>query len=102
MIFINHEDELVWNNKWQTLYFYDAFLPFNLKTIYMLNNIEKKFLFVAIFAINIEFFKTLCKRFNINTIPTILIMKNGKENKRIEGLVPSQEFVTIFDDICII
>jgi len=96
MIFINHENELTWNNKYQILYFYAIWMPFNQKVIHMLEKLTD----ITVFAINIDYFKSLCKRFDINTIPTILIIEDGKERKRVEGIIPSQEFVAIFDDIC--
>ena len=100
MIFINNENELTWNNKYQALYFYAVWMPFNQKVMYKLNILNEELPFVSIFAIDTDYFKGLCKRFDVTTIPTIIIMENGKEAKRIEGVVHSEEFAAIFDDIC--
>ena len=47
-----------------------------------------------------DHFKGLCKRFTINQIPTVLIIKDGYEIKRITGLVLTSAFRSTFADIC--
>jgi thiol-disulfide isomerase/thioredoxin len=100
MLFINHENELTWNNKYQGLYFYATWMPFNQKVICMLDMVSDNLPNVPLFAIDVDHFKSFCKRFDITTIPTILIMENGKEVKRIQGVTHSKEFVATFSDIC--
>lgn len=101
MIFINHENELTWNSKYQVLYFYAIWMPFNQKIILMLNNLVDNLPNVPLFAIDVDYFKGFCKRFNIISIPTILIMEKGKEIRRIQGVIHSKEFASTFVDICI-
>jgi len=100
MIFINHEDELTWKNQFQVLYFNATWMPFNQKVTLMLDKVAEKFPSLSFFAIDTDYFEVLCRRFDINSIPTVLIMENGKEVKRIEEVLPTHEFVAIFDDIC--
>jgi len=100
MLFINHENELTWDKKFQGLYFYAIWMPFNRKVIRMLDTVSDNLPNVPLFAIDVVYFKSFCKRFNIITVPTTLIMENGKEVKRIQGVTHSKEFVAIFSDIC--
>lgn len=100
MNFINHENELTWNSKYQALYFHATWVPFNQKLIHILDNIADNLPNVPLFAIDVDYFKGFCKRFNITNIPTIIIMENGKEIKRIQGVTHSKEFIATFDDIC--
>ena len=102
MIFLNHESELTWNNQFQVLYFNSIWLPFKQKLILMLDKIAQKYPAIALFVIDVDQFKPLCKRFSVETIPTVLIIENGKEVKRIDRVLPTREFTAIFDDICTI
>lgn len=100
MIYLAHENELTWDSEYQVLYFYASWMPFNQKVIVSLGQIEGKFPNVPLFAIDIDYFKGFCRRFDITIVPTILITENGKEVKRIQGVTPSKELATVFDDIC--
>jgi thioredoxin 1 len=99
LIFLTQENELIWDKKYQVLYFYATWMAFNKKYIIMLDNFTDNLPNISLFAIDIDYFKGLCRRFDITNIPTVLIMKNGKEIKRIQGITHSQGFAAIFDDI---
>lgn len=101
MNYLTHENELTWNSPFQVLYFNALWVPFKQKLIFMLDKVAQKYPAIALFAIDVDHFKSLCKRFNVDSVPTVLIMESGKEVKRIRGVLPTREFVAIFDDICI-
>lgn len=87
MNFITEEDELVINKKGlHCLYFYGQWVPFHKKMIIMLQKMEEQFE-MKYDGIDVDYFKPLCKRFEITSVPTVLILKNGKEYKRIVGMV---------------
>jgi len=100
MLFITHENELNSKNKIQPLYFYSSWMPYHKKMLIMIDKIEQKYKSINFLSIDVDGFKGLCKRFNIESIPTIIIMDNGKEIKRIEGLVMTSAFKSVFVDIC--
>ncbi len=99
MIFITREDEIQLSN-WQSIYFYSSWMPFHQKMMLMLSLVEKKHPNITFFAIDVDDFRNQCKRFNIETVPTITIMQEGKEVKRITGMVTTKVFTDIFADIC--
>lgn len=100
MNFLNQDIDLVISNKVQCLYFYASWMPYHKKMIHMISKMEEKYKNIEYIAIDVDFFKNLCKRFNIESIPTVLILKSGKEIKKINGLVLTSAFKTAFSDIC--
>lgn len=100
MLFLTQEQELNFDSKIQSLYFYAPWMPFHKKMLTMISKIEEKHKDVSFFAVDVDSFKGLCKRFNIDSVPTTLIMSNGKESKRINGLPLTSAFRSAFADIC--
>ena len=44
-----------------------------------------------IMCLDVSFFPNTCKRFDVNEIPTTLILKNGMEHKRIVGILSATD-----------
>jgi thioredoxin 1 len=101
MLFITREEELQIDSPMQALYFYATWMPYHSKFITMISKIEDKYKDISFSAVDVEQFSNQCKRFSINSIPTVLILKEGKEIKRINGLVLTSAFKSAFADICI-
>lgn len=98
MNFITNEDEL--SNDLQSLYFYSSWMPYHKKMVITLDKMEKKYKNILFLAIDVDHFNNLCKRFNIESIPTVVIMNNMQEIRRIEGFALTSSFRSIFADIC--
>lgn len=98
MIYLTSEQDLNVDG-WRFLYFYTTWMPYHKKMVTMISKIEdkNKINFLAIEADN---FKTICKRFSVDSVPTILALKDGNEIKRISGLVLTSAFKSAFVDIC--
>ena len=86
MQFILDEKEFFLRDKIQVLYFYAPWMPQHKKIVSMLSKMEDIYQFEFI-AIDVDYFKPFCKRFNITSIPEIIILDNGKELKRISGVI---------------
>ncbi len=52
------------------------------------------------YAIDVDQFRSQCKRFDVDKIPSIVILKEGQEVKRITGLVLTSAFKSAYADIC--
>ena len=100
MLFITEESDFSYKGRIQILYFYTIWLPFKRKTLLMLEKAEEKYKDIAFFAIDVDHFPSFCKRFQIDTIPTVLFMVGGKEVKRISEVWETQLFMGAFADIC--
>jgi thioredoxin-like negative regulator of GroEL len=100
MLYLTSEDELVLQPKLQALYFYASWMPYHKKMQTMINKMEEKYPTIDFFAVDIDYFKTFIKRFKIDSIPSILILNNGKEIKRINGLILTSALKSAFADIC--
>lgn len=100
MLFLVQENELIWKNTFQVLYFYSAEIPFNQKICLMLNKIESIYHNLDFFAIDVRYFNGLLKRFNIVSLPTIVILEKSKEIKKITNILKTKDFMDIFSDIC--
>lgn len=99
MIFLTQEVDLQLNHKLQALYFYASWQPYHNKFMIMISKIEEKYKDISFCAIDVDQFNTQCKRFSIDSIPTVLIFKEGKEIKRINGLILTSAFKSAFADI---
>lgn len=104
MIFITDEVEL--NFAWKEysiygLYFYRSDMPFHTKIINVIAGIQKKYPQVRFYALDAIQFAGPCIRFSVQSVPTLVVLKEAEEVKRIEGSVRTQEFIELFDDICI-
>jgi thioredoxin-like negative regulator of GroEL len=100
MLFITREEELQMDLPLQAMYFYASWMPYHKKFITMIGKMEEKYKDISFSAIDVDEFSSQCKRFAIDSIPTVLILKNGKEVKRINGLVLTSAFKSAFADIC--
>lgn len=100
MLFITREEELQIDKPLQALYFYASWMPFHSKFLTMIDKIEEKHKDISFSAIDVEAFKNQCKRFSVESIPTVIILKEGKEIRRINGLVLTSAFRSAFADIC--
>lgn len=100
MLFITHESELVIQPTIQALYFYASWMPYHNKMLVMIDKMREKYKNINFTAIDVDYFKGLCKRFSIESIPTVLVLKNGAEIKRINGIVLTSAFKSAFADIC--
>ncbi len=98
MIFITQEEELSLN-KTQVFYFYAIWMPFHKKMMHMIEKMEEKREDISFFAIDVDHFKGLCRRFSVESIPSVVVFKDGKEIKRINGLVMTSAFKSAFADI---
>lgn len=99
MKFITNEKEFLINEKYNILYFYSTWMPGHKKMILMLSKMEEKYKNINFFGIDVEFFKTLCRKFKIESVPTILLLKDNIEFKRINGLVLTSALKNFFTDI---
>lgn len=100
MLFITNEEEINIGLPLQAIYFYASWMPFHSKFLTMISKIEEKHKDISFFAVDVDQFHTQCKRFSIDSIPTVIVLKDGKEIKRINGLVLTSAFKSAFADIC--
>lgn len=99
MLFISDEKELQINNGIISLYFYASWMPYHKKFLTMISKIENKYKNVSFLAIDVDYFKSLCKRYDVNSIPEIIIFNNGKEKERINGLILTSAINNIFVEL---
>jgi thiol-disulfide isomerase/thioredoxin len=100
MFFLLEENDFKIQNGRQALYFYSTWMPFHKKMNSMISKIEQKYKDISFCAIDVDLFKSLTKRFSVTSIPTVIILVNGIEKKRITGIVMTSAFKSMFADIC--
>jgi thioredoxin-like negative regulator of GroEL len=100
MRFITSENEIKLENNLQGIYFYAHWLPYHKKMLTMIGKMEDKYKNINFLAVDVDNFSNQCIRFNISSIPTIIILNNGKEIKRINGMVLTSAFKSALADIC--
>lgn len=100
MQFITQEDDLQIDLPLQALYFYASWMPYHNKFITMISKMEDKHKNISFFAIDVDAFPNQCKRFSVISIPEVVILQEGKEIKRVTGLVLTSAFSSVFTDIC--
>lgn len=84
--------------KADVLYFYNDF-PYNKRLASVLSNLEEKYTDFSFQAANIDIYKSLIKRFKLESVPTILFLRNGKEIDRIVGMVMSSALKSKFIEV---
>lgn len=99
MIFITEESDLPNSDETIVYYFYASWMPFHKKMMTMISKIEDKYKNITFYAIDTDHFKSLCIRFNVKEIPTVIIRKENKELNRVVGLVLTSAFKSVFADI---
>lgn len=99
MIFITREEELQIDLPLQSLYFYASWMPYHKKFLTMIGKIEEKHK-LPFYAIDVDQFNNQCKRFSIDSVPTVLVLKNGQEIRRVTGLALTSAFKSVYADIC--
>lgn len=99
MNFLLQDKDLSISKDISILYFYSNWMPFNKKMISILNKMEERYKDASILAIDSDKFTSICKRFEINSIPTVIFFKNAKEIKRINGVVLTSAMRAVFADI---
>lgn len=99
MKFITHEDDIKLD-RLHVLYFYASWMPYHKKMMIMIDKIEQKYKNIVFSAVDVDFFKSTCKRFTITSVPSVIIFLDSREIKRITGVVLTSAFKSIFADIC--
>ena len=100
MKFITSEEELSIGAGLQSLYFYASWMPAHKKMLIMIDKVQEKHKDIEFIAIDVDHFKGLCKRFTIESIPLVIILKDGTEVQRIAGITLTSAFRSAFADIC--
>ena len=54
---------------------------------------------VAVCKVNVDRAPVVAQRYGVSAIPTVLIINNGKEIKRLVGLQPETEYVAVLDKL---
>ena len=100
MIFITQDSELDIKHGMSIIYFYAPWLLFHNKISEYFIEIEKEFQDIKLYAIDIDQFNGLVTRFNILSLPTILIVKDeGKLIKNVTGMLAISGIGNIIRDI---
>lgn len=100
MISITQESDVNINSGLQALYFYSDWLLFHKKMLVMIGKVEDKYKNITFTSINSDNFKSLCTRFTVDSIPAIIVFKDGVEIKRINGMLLTSAMNSAFADIC--
>ncbi len=100
MIYLTAESNLE-NSKGITgIYFYAQWLILHKKMKIMVEKVELQNKNIKFYAVDIDSFPSLCKRFSIDSIPTIVITGDGgSELDRIDGMPLTSAFRKTFADI---
>jgi thioredoxin-like negative regulator of GroEL len=98
MLFITEESEIKLDKPLQVMYFYTTWQPFHKKFLSMIEKIETKYN-LDFSALDVDFFSNQCSRFNIDSVPTVVIFKDGIEIKRITGVVLFSAFKNVFVEL---
>jgi thiol-disulfide isomerase/thioredoxin len=99
MQFVVNDLELKFPTGLTILYFYSSWFQFHDKMMIMLGKAEEIYDGLNIFCIDIEYFKNIDVRFKLKSIPTITILFDGKEVKRISLVMSTKDFIDILADI---
>ncbi len=100
MNFIIDESELSQSDNIRVLYFCASWMPFHKRMLKIIESIEKRYSNILFQSVDVDFFKNLCVRFNVTSIPTLIIFRENKEITRVNGLILASALKKVFVDIC--
>lgn len=81
------DTEVKFTDGYQFFYFYSFNMPFHNRLSKIIENQEQKYKDIEFLCADVSMTKSLIKRFNLSEAPTFIIFFNGKEVKRIKGVV---------------
>lgn len=87
MNFITDEYDLILDIGINFLYFYSYQTLFHKDIISVIEKLEVVHKNINFLAVDVDYFKKMCNRFSIISIPTIIITQNDIEIKRYSGLI---------------
>ena len=61
----------------------------------VIDSIAEEVTHAKVGKVNVDEQQELARKFNVMSIPTILVIKDGKEAKRSIGAIPKQEILTL-------
>ena len=99
MLYLIEEIDLKINKNINVLYFYSTDMIFYRRIKSILQKLQKKYKKITCYAINANNFKNLCGRFFIESVPTIVIFKDGIEVERVDGQIFQSEIDSIINNI---
>jgi len=96
MDYITDEKELKNAEGITAIYFYAQWMPFHKKMKIMIEKVQKIY-DVKFYAVDTDSFPGLAKRFNVTSIPEVVITTTGGEEiNRIKGIVMTTAFKSTF------
>jgi thioredoxin-like negative regulator of GroEL len=101
MIFLTEEKELILKGDF-IMYFYAGWMPFYNKMLTMLTKIEEKYKDKIFYSIDVDYFKILCKKYNIVSVPTIILFRENREKTRVNGVVLTSALKNVFHRIYLV
>ena len=84
---IINDTDLSFEDGYQVIYFYITDMLFHKRMSNVFLNLEKKYKDVKFYSADVYIVKSFVKRFNLVEAPTICIFHNGKEKKRMSGII---------------
>lgn len=99
MKFVIDSSEIDFSHPNIVLYFYAPWMPYHKKMVCMLEKLEIKYNDLYFYAINVDLTKDLITRFNIGSIPEILLFKLNKLQKNVNGICLTKALNSIFSVI---
>ncbi|BBL80470.1 thioredoxin [Rubrobacter xylanophilus] len=52
---------------------------------------------LTVYRVNVDRDLAVAKRFGVMSIPTVLVLRNGEETQRLDGLIRESDLTTTFD-----
>ena len=99
MLFLLEEKDFNISSGVSVLYFYASWMMEHKKMSLMIDKIQDKYKDIKFLAIDCDHFKNICARNEVSSIPCFIIFINNKEEKRLNGIMLTSAFKSIFADI---
>lgn len=94
LIFICDQKDLKLKNKNCVIYFYNQSVFYHKKITFMLDKAEKLYKDKMFYAVDTDYFENLTKIFDIEYLPTIILIdQSGKEKFRVAGILSTEDLL---------
>ena len=96
MLFLVRESDIIFSYGKIILYFYVSQMPYHPIMMDIIRKLEEKHKDVIFGAIDADYFTGLCRRFEVKSVPTLVILNEGKVIERIIGVPKLSQFADIY------
>lgn len=99
MDYLISEDDIYSKKNFQVIYFYGTWMNYHKKFCNMISSFEEKNKNFYFLAVDVDKFRPVANRFEVKSIPCLVVLHKDKEVKKCNGMLLTSAFKSFLNDI---